>query len=68
MFIATVIDATGIPFPGRILLAAAGALAASTTDVSVLLVIALGAAGVLVSDHLWYFAGALGADRLLLRG
>jgi membrane protein DedA with SNARE-associated domain len=67
VFVATVIDATGVPFPGRILLAAAGALAASTSDVSVLLVIALGAAGVVVSDHLWYFAGALGTDRLLLR-
>ena len=68
VFVATVIDATGVPFPGRILLAAAGALAASTDDVSVLLIIALGAAGVVISDHLWYFAGTLGADRLLLRG
>lgn len=68
VFVAAVIDATGVPFPGRIVLAAAGAIAASTDDVSVLLVIALGAAGVVLSDHLWYFAGALGADRLLLRG
>ena len=67
VFVATIIDATGVPFPGRIILAAAGALAASAGDVSVLLVIALGAAGVVVSDHLWYFAGALGTDRLLLR-
>jgi membrane protein DedA with SNARE-associated domain len=57
-----------VPFPGRIVLAAAGALAASAQDVSVLLLIALAAAGVVISDHLWYFAGALGADRLLLRG
>jgi membrane protein DedA with SNARE-associated domain len=64
VFVATLIDATAMPFPGRILLAAAGAVAA-TGEVSVPAVIALGAAGVLITDHLWYFAGSLGADRLL---
>jgi membrane protein DedA with SNARE-associated domain len=64
VFLTAVVDATGIPFPGRIVLTAAGAFAA-TGDVSLTLLIALGAAGVLVSDHLWYFAGGLGGDRLL---
>ena len=41
VFIATLVDATAIPFPGRIILAAAGALAAAG-DVSLTLVIALG--------------------------
>ena len=64
VFVATLIDATAIPFPGRILLAAAGAFAA-TGDVSATMVIALGAAGIIITDHLWYFAGSLGGDRLL---
>jgi membrane protein DedA with SNARE-associated domain len=45
-------------------LAAAGAVAA-TGEVSAPAIIALGAAGVLITDHLWYFAGSLGGDRLL---
>jgi membrane protein DedA with SNARE-associated domain len=65
VFVATLIDATGIPFPGRIVLAAAGAYAAHSEDVSVLLVIALGTAGAVICDHAWYFAGGLGGDRLL---
>jgi membrane protein DedA with SNARE-associated domain len=64
VFIATLVDATAIPFPGRIILAAAGALAASG-DTSLTLVIILGSAGVVITDHLWYFAGSLGGDRLL---
>ena len=64
VFVATLIDATAIPFPGRLFLAAAGALAAAG-EVSVTLVIVLGAAGILITDHVWYFAGPLGRDRLL---
>jgi membrane protein DedA with SNARE-associated domain len=67
VFVASLIDATGVPFPGRIVLVAAGALAATVDDLSMLLVIALSAAGIVIADHLWYFAGALGAERLLLR-
>src|SRR5262245_64701345 len=63
VFVATLIDATAIPFPGRILLAAAGAVAAAG-ERSATMVIAFGAAGVVVTDHLWYFSGPLG-DRLL---
>jgi membrane protein DedA with SNARE-associated domain len=65
VFLATLIDATGFPFPGRLILAAAGAYAAHAAGVSVLVVIAFGMAGVLICDHAWYFAGGLGGDRLL---
>jgi membrane protein DedA with SNARE-associated domain len=64
VFLSGLIDAAAIPFPGRIILAAAGAYAAAS-EVSVLALIALGAAGIVVTDHLWYFAGALSGDRLL---
>jgi membrane protein DedA with SNARE-associated domain len=63
-FGAALVDATGIPFPGRFILIAAGAFAA-TGDISAVVLIALGAAGVIVTDHLWYFTGSLGGDRLL---
>ena len=62
VFVGALIDATGIPFPGRLILVAAGAFAARG-DVNVLVVILLGAAGVAVTDHLWYFTGALGLHR-----
>jgi len=58
------IDATGIPFPGRLLLVAAGAVAAGG-HVDPLLVVVLGTLGTVMADHLWYFAGALGSQRLL---
>jgi membrane protein DedA with SNARE-associated domain len=64
VFVSTLIDATAIPFPGRIVLAAAGAVAASG-NVSPLALVVLGGAGVVLADHLWYFAGSLGGDRLL---
>jgi len=64
VFVGALIDATGIPFPGRLILIAAGAFAARG-DVDGIVVVLLGAAGVALTDHLWYFAGAVGADRLL---
>lgn len=64
VFVSTLIDATAIPFPGRVVLAAAGAFAAAG-NVNALALVALGSAGVLLTDHLWYFAGARGGDRLL---
>src|SRR6185295_613321 len=64
LFLAALIDATGFPFPGRVLLVTAGA--AMGTDWSqVALLTAAGALGAVVGDHLWYAAGRLGAaDRL----
>lgn len=64
VFLCALIDATAIPFPGRIVLVAAGAFAAAG-DASVLLLIALGTAGVVITDHAWYFSGGLGGRRLL---
>jgi membrane protein DedA with SNARE-associated domain len=63
VFLATVVDATGIPFPGRLLLIAAGATAASGGSVGGLVL--LGAAGAVLGDHLWYVAGRTGGERLL---
>jgi membrane protein DedA with SNARE-associated domain len=64
VFVAALVDATAIPFPGRVVLATAGALAVAG-DVDILVLIALGAAGVSLVDHAWYFVGSLGGDRLL---
>lgn len=64
VFLSSLIDATAIPFPGRIVLAAAGAFAAAG-EANPFLVIALGTAGVVITDHVWYCAGSLGGDRLL---
>jgi membrane protein DedA with SNARE-associated domain len=56
--IAAALDATGLPFPGRLVLAGAGALVAR--DVGHLaVVIVLGTLAVLAVDHLWYFAGSI---------
>jgi membrane protein DedA with SNARE-associated domain len=64
VFLASLIDATALPFPGRVLLIAAGAYAASGA-LNVFAVIALGALGAAAGDHLWYLAGRFGGDRLL---
>jgi membrane protein DedA with SNARE-associated domain len=64
VFLSTLIDATAIPFPGRFVVAAAGAVAAAG-DASLLAVIAVGALGLIVTDHLWYFARPLRSDRLV---
>jgi membrane protein DedA with SNARE-associated domain len=64
IFFGTIIDAVGFPFPGRLLLAAAGAFAAAG-DVQLSLVIALGALGAMITDHGWYFMGPFASRRLL---
>lgn len=61
--VATLIDATGLPFPGRLVLVAAGAGALDPLRVATLT--GAGAIGALVGNHLWYFAGRLGGRRLL---
>jgi membrane protein DedA with SNARE-associated domain len=64
LFLAALIDATGLPFPGRALLVAAGAAMARDWG-QVALMTAAGALGAVAGDHLWYAAGRLGAaDRL----
>jgi membrane protein DedA with SNARE-associated domain len=60
----TLIDATGIPFPGRVLLAAAGAVAAAGRA-DVLLIVALGAAAAALVDQIWYLTITRGSTRLV---
>ena len=64
VFVGALIDSTGIPFPGRLILVAAGALAARG-EASAMVLVLLGAAGVAITDHLWYFTGSLGLDRVV---
>src|SRR5258706_6263791 len=60
LFLAALIDATGFPFPGRVLLVTAGA--AMATDWSqVALLTAAAALGAVLGDHLSEAAGRLGA-------
>jgi membrane protein DedA with SNARE-associated domain len=64
VFVVTAIDATGTPFPGRVLLIAAGALAASG-DASIVRMILLAAAGAVIGDHGWYLVGRWKGQRIL---
>lgn len=64
VFIGTVIDATGLPFPGRVLLAAAGAMAAAG-HANVFIVIALGALGAMLVDQAWYLTVTRGSNWLI---
>jgi membrane-associated protein len=63
VFLSSLIDATGFPFPGRIMLVVAGTVASD--DREVLTIVALGAAGAVTGDHALYLAGMLGGRRLL---
>jgi membrane protein DedA with SNARE-associated domain len=63
VFAASVIEAAGIPFPGRIVLILAGTLAAG--DAAVLAVIAAATIGALTGDHALYMAGKTRGPRLL---
>ena len=60
VFVGALIDATGLPFPGRLLLAAAGAWAAAG-NASLAVFIALGALGAMLSDQLWFWAATRGS-------
>jgi membrane protein DedA with SNARE-associated domain len=63
VFVVAVIDATGLPFPGRLLLVAAGALARDAAEVTAVILAAAG--GAMLGDHALYLAGRLGGERLL---
>lgn len=63
VFIAATIDATGFPFPGRLLVITAGALAADGPETA--RVVLLAAAGAVAGDHILYLLGRLGGDRIL---
>jgi len=62
VFVASLIDATGLPFPGRLFLVLAGALAVGD-DIGLLIL--LSAVGSVIGDHALYGAGAVGGQRVL---
>ncbi|HKC98883.1 MAG TPA: DedA family protein [Methylomirabilota bacterium] len=63
VFVASAVDAVGIPFPGRILLVLAGAFASSRAELA--LAIVASALGSLLGDHVVYLAGTRRGDTLL---
>jgi len=63
VFLTSLIDATGLPFPGRAILVAAGIAAAGHRDVVVLVI--TGVTGALLGDHLLYALGRRRGPRLL---
>jgi membrane protein DedA with SNARE-associated domain len=62
--LAAAVDAAALPFPGRIVLAGTGAVAAAG-GAHLTLLIVLGTLAVLAVDHLWYFAGAIAEGPVL---
>jgi membrane-associated protein len=56
VFVVTAVDATGTPFPGRLLLVGAGALAAAG-KANLVGMILVAAAGAVIGDHVWYVLG-----------
>ena len=63
VFLVTLIDSFGLPFPGRLLLIIAGALTVGGADTAGLILMA--ASGALVGDHGVYLAGRLAGGRAL---
>lgn len=63
VFAACAIEATGIPFPSRILLILAGVFLASTAGLAWAVVLA--AAGAVFGDHVLYLSGRCGGPSLL---
>jgi membrane protein DedA with SNARE-associated domain len=64
VLVGTFVDATGTPFPGRLLLITAGGLAA-TGGVGPTPLIALATVGAVLGDHVWYVAGRLAGGRVV---
>jgi membrane protein DedA with SNARE-associated domain len=63
VFIVSVIDATGLPFPGRMILVLAGAFVSTSQEMA--LAIVAGTVGLVIGDHVLYLAGARGGASLL---
>jgi membrane protein DedA with SNARE-associated domain len=53
-----------VPFPGRLLLVGAGAIAGDGQR-DLFVIIALGTVAAIAMDHVWYVGGRLGSTRLL---
>jgi membrane-associated protein len=66
VLLGAVLDAIGIPFPGRLMLIAAGSFSrpAPEAGVSAWALIALATIGTVAGDHVWYFVGRLKGRRL----
>jgi membrane protein DedA with SNARE-associated domain len=66
VFLGALVDATGIPFPGRIMLITAGSLSgpAAREGASAAMLIALATLGTVTGDHVWYLIGRLKGRRL----
>jgi membrane protein DedA with SNARE-associated domain len=64
VFVGALIDATGLPFPGRLLLAGAGAYAAAG-NASLGGFIALAALGAMLADQLWFWTATRGSAWLM---
>jgi membrane protein DedA with SNARE-associated domain len=66
VLLGAVVDAIGIPFPGRILLITVGSFSGARPDAeaSAAIVIALATCGTVAGDHVWYFLGRLKGRRL----
>jgi membrane protein DedA with SNARE-associated domain len=66
VFLGALVDAVGIPFPGRIMLITIGSLSGPLHDTgaSASLVIALAVIGTVAGDHVWYLLGRLKGRRL----
>jgi len=63
VFVASLVDATGLPFPGRAMLVVAGLSATTSQDVVLLIMVSV--LGSLLGDHVLYLAGRRGGIRLL---
>jgi len=63
IFVASLVDATGLPFPGRAMLVVAGLSATARHEVVLLIMASV--LGSLLGDHALYLAGKRGGIRLL---
>jgi membrane protein DedA with SNARE-associated domain len=68
VFLGAVVDAVGIPFPGRLMLITAGSFSrlGPAPDASVWLLILLATVGTVVGDHVWYWVGRFKGRRLFV--
>lgn len=69
VFLGAIVDAIGIPFPGRIMLITAGSMTDQARDhgTGTVLVIAVAVVGTVAGDHVWYLLGRLMGRRFLDR-
>ncbi|MGH7643628.1 MAG: DedA family protein [Candidatus Dormibacteria bacterium] len=67
VFVAPLVESTGIPFPGETVLVVAAVYAATTGHLSIAGVVLAAAVGAIMGDNLGYGLGRLFGHRLLLR-